>query len=157
MADTTANRGYPYPESTDTIDVSGDIQALADAVDADVQEVVDTTDVSDPGTIQSGFTLHTLGAKATTALGGKLVQVWLDVNNSSNLTATGGNLSDATCYILDAPYRPDADHYVPFSFNTGAVQGSGQIGPDGTVNLQAATATVTSGAHIRIQAVFMKA
>lgn len=153
----TANRGYPYPESTSAIDVPADIEALADAVDVDVQAVLDTTDTDDPGTIQSGFTLWTLGAKGTTALGGKLVQVWLDVNNTSSLTATGGNLADVTCYILDAAFRPDADHYVPFSFNTGAVQGSGQIGPDGTVSLQAATATVASGAHIRIQAVFMKA
>jgi hypothetical protein len=157
MADTTANRGYPYPESTDTIDVPGDIQALADAVDADVEDLGSTTDTNDPGAVQAGFTLWTAGAKGTLALGGKLVQVWLDLNNASALTATGGNLSDTTCYVLDAAYRPDADHYVPFNFQTGAVQGSGQIFPDGTVSLQAATATVPSGSHIRIQAVYLKA
>ncbi len=154
---TTANRSYPYPETTDNIDVPGDIEALADAIDADVETATGTTDSNDPGAVQAGFTLWTLGAKGTLALGGKLVQVWLDLNNASTLTATSGNLSDTTCYVLDAAYRPDADHYVPFSFNTGAVQGSGQIGPDGVVSLQAATGNVASGSHIRLQAVYLKA
>ncbi|MEU2510358.1 hypothetical protein ABZ621_37510 [Streptomyces sp. NPDC007863] len=33
----TVNRGYPYSVPTDPTDVAGDIQALAEAIDADVQ------------------------------------------------------------------------------------------------------------------------
>lgn len=157
MAGTTANRGYPYPESTDTVDVAGDIQALASAVDTDVEDLGTTDDTNDPGAVQAGFTLWPNGAKGTLALGGKIVQVWLDVNNNSSITATGGNISDTTCYILDSAYRPDADHYVSFNFQTGAVQGAGQIFPDGTVSLQSATATIAANAHIRIHAVYLKA
>jgi hypothetical protein len=40
MADTTA-RGYPYPESTDDVRPHEDIEALAEAVDADVTEVAE--------------------------------------------------------------------------------------------------------------------
>lgn len=35
----TVNRGYPYPVPTDPTDVAGDIQDLAEAVDADLQEL----------------------------------------------------------------------------------------------------------------------
>lgn len=156
MAGTTAERGYPYPETTDTFDPPGDVQALADAIDADVADLYEVDYTNDPGAVAAGFTLWTNGARGDLALGGKLVQVWLDVNNASTLTATSGNLSDVTCYTVDAAYRPDADHYVPFSFNTGAIQGSGQLFPDGTVSLQAATGNVASGSHIRIQIMFMK-
>lgn len=40
MADTTANRGYTFPESTDDVRVHEDIQALAEDVDADVDTIV---------------------------------------------------------------------------------------------------------------------
>lgn len=33
----TVNRGYPYPVPTDPTDVAGDIQALAEAIDTDLQ------------------------------------------------------------------------------------------------------------------------
>jgi hypothetical protein len=35
MPGATPGRGYPYPIDTDPIDVAGDIQRLAEAVDAD--------------------------------------------------------------------------------------------------------------------------
>ena len=41
MSGTTGNRSYPYPQLTDTVDVPGDIQALADALDTDVQDILD--------------------------------------------------------------------------------------------------------------------
>lgn len=39
---TTANRGYPYPDPTDPADMAGGLQALAEAVDLDVQALVGT-------------------------------------------------------------------------------------------------------------------
>jgi len=36
MPETTPNRGYPYPTDADQIDVAGDIQRLAEALDSDV-------------------------------------------------------------------------------------------------------------------------
>lgn len=157
MAGTTPNRSYPYPEDTDTFDPTGDMEALAVAIDTDVDGLVSVANTNDPGAVQAGFTVWANGARGDLALDGKLVQVWLDLNNSSTLTATSGNLSDVTAYIVDAAYRPDADHYVPFNFQTGAIQGSGQLFPDGSVSLQAATGNVASGSHIRIQIVFLKA
>jgi hypothetical protein len=41
MADTTANRAYPYPESTDDVRPYADLQALADALDIDIDAIVD--------------------------------------------------------------------------------------------------------------------
>lgn len=37
MSAFTPNRAYPYPVPTDPVDVAGDIQALAEAVDTDLQ------------------------------------------------------------------------------------------------------------------------
>jgi hypothetical protein len=39
MADTTANRGYPYPELSDSYSPSSGIQALAEGVDVDVDAI----------------------------------------------------------------------------------------------------------------------
>lgn len=39
---TTANRLYPYPDPTDPADMPGALQALAEAVDIDVQALVDS-------------------------------------------------------------------------------------------------------------------
>lgn len=39
---TTANRNYPYPDPGDPADMAGALQALAEAVDDDVQALVDT-------------------------------------------------------------------------------------------------------------------
>lgn len=39
MADTTANRGYPYPEASDTFQPHADLQALAEALDTDVAAI----------------------------------------------------------------------------------------------------------------------
>ena len=40
MPATTPNRNYPYPVDADTIDVTGDIQRLAEAVDLDIVTAV---------------------------------------------------------------------------------------------------------------------
>jgi hypothetical protein len=50
---TTANRSYPYPEGSDAVDVPGDVQALADAVDADL-EAVDNAKADKTTTITAG-------------------------------------------------------------------------------------------------------
>lgn len=42
MAGTTANRGYPYPTSGDRGDVPAAIQALAEAIDTDMQDLDDS-------------------------------------------------------------------------------------------------------------------
>jgi len=51
MPSSTPNRGYPYPLGTDQIQVPEDIQALAMAVDADV----DTLTAADPSTSTAGI------------------------------------------------------------------------------------------------------
>jgi hypothetical protein len=39
----TANYSFPYPLSTDPVNVSGDIEALANKIDSDLQEIVEDT------------------------------------------------------------------------------------------------------------------
>jgi hypothetical protein len=40
MAKTTTNYGFPYPEDADPVDVAGDIQALAEDIDADLAGII---------------------------------------------------------------------------------------------------------------------
>lgn len=69
----TTSRGYPYPQLTDTVDVPGDIQALAEAIDADVADLADVPlchVVQQSGGTQSGWssiteTAVTFGAGST--------------------------------------------------------------------------------------------
>lgn len=59
---TTSNRAYPYPQLTDDFDPPGDFQALAVAVDADVEAVVNPPScfvVQQAVGIQTGWTTST--------------------------------------------------------------------------------------------------
>lgn len=39
MASATLNYGFPYPVNTDPVDIAGDIQALAEALDVEIKEI----------------------------------------------------------------------------------------------------------------------
>ena len=57
MPGATTNQNYPYPLDTDLIDVSGDIENLAEAVDTDVEavEVAVAGKVSKAGDTMTGM------------------------------------------------------------------------------------------------------
>jgi phage baseplate assembly protein gpV len=40
MADITTNHSFPFPEPADVVDVTGDIQALAESIDSSLSEIV---------------------------------------------------------------------------------------------------------------------
>ena len=55
MAGTTASRAYPYPSPGDAVDIPGDMQRLASAVDADVKSVKSTADSASQRVGNLGF------------------------------------------------------------------------------------------------------
>lgn len=60
---TTANRSYPYPDPTDPADMAGGLQALAEAVDTDVEALVSLTNAAVPFCVvtRDDFQLVTTG------------------------------------------------------------------------------------------------
>lgn len=73
----TSNRSYPYPVDSDDFNPDADIQALAEAVDTDLQAVDDANISGRPrfiGTVSTAFTNNTIGtitpASAVVNVGG---------------------------------------------------------------------------------------
>jgi hypothetical protein len=157
MADTTADRGYPYPETSDTIDVPGDIQALADAVDADVEGLVDPdveTTTANIGTVAANFSVTDV--RAATLLGGKLVNVDLYIaRTGADITATGGNITDTLMFTLAAAYRPS--HAQSCSWGNGVVAGEAIINADGTINLRSSNGNITGTAGTGLSSIRLSA
>lgn len=92
MSGTTANRSYPYPQLTDTVDVPGDIQALADALDTDVQDILDNYLKGESASITTDSTSWTTAET-------QLISVTLDVVSGitygvSALVAIGTSLAN---------------------------------------------------------------
>ena len=151
MSTTTSNRDYRIPESTDSVNIAEIISNLGDDVDADVQAIVDddltvATDTS-PGAAASGFTATV--AQVSTALNGSLVELVLEVTNTSAITATSGNITDTTIYTLDAAYRPTTRK--SFSWQNGTVGGQGILQADGTVVLTTASDSIGASTSIKMQ------
>lgn len=155
MTANTPNRAYTYPQSTDNAQIWSHFQELATDIDTDMAAGLATTNTNDPGTVQANFVVN--AAYAVTAMRGKSVHLWLELSNNNTLTATSGNLTDVSCYITDAAYRPDTNVYLPCAFNTGAGFGTAQLGPDGNILLQTAFASLSPGAAIRMYWTFLKA
>lgn len=103
----TTTRGYPYPEPDDDTDVPGDMQALAEAVDADVtayvvksgdESVVSSTTLqNDDGlfvAVTAGVTYEIGGVLFTSlGVGGGIKVGWSAPSLSSmQWTATGAQL-----------------------------------------------------------------
>lgn len=55
MPSTTANRAYPYPVAGDAVDIPGDMQRLASAIDTDVKAVKATADSASAVVSTMGF------------------------------------------------------------------------------------------------------
>jgi cytoskeletal protein CcmA (bactofilin family) len=102
MAATTNNYGFPYPEDTDTVDVAGDIQSLAEDIDTKLSEAIaDTVGTMVTSNTESGITVTYDDADNTldfdvadftlTFLG--------DVSGSASIT----NLASASATITIAP------------------------------------------------------
>ena len=102
MAATTNNYGFPYPQDSDTVDVAGDIQSLAEDIDTKLSEAIaDTVGTMVTSNTESGITVTYDDADNTldfdvadftlTFLG--------DVSGSASIT----NLASASATITIAP------------------------------------------------------
>jgi hypothetical protein len=158
MSATTSNRGYPYPQNTDTVDVPGDVEALAEAIDTDVDGLLDSylvpvkTTGAGCGTTASGFTVATVFVR--TALNGKLVNVRLDTVNTSGITATAGDITDTTIFTLNSSFWPTEFHNVHWS--AGSPNGDMQVNVDGTLVIRSANVTVPASSNIRTSFTFLR-
>ncbi len=120
-------------------------QDIIDTVDADI--ALDTA----IGTAATNFTATTQVAR--TALGGRLVYLHLIINTTNAITATSGNVSDVTMFTLDAAYRPTEN--INCAVGTGLVTGEAIINTDGTVQIRAASDSISAGANLRMTVMFM--
>ncbi len=129
--------------------LAGETVNAQDIVDTIVADIASDASV---GTIASGFTLQS--ATVDTALGGHLVDFTLYVATTADRTATNGNLSDITCFTLDAAYRPAS---VKSSvLGSGTTSGEAILNTDGTVVLRAASDSITTSfPNIRMQFVYL--
>jgi hypothetical protein len=102
MAASTNNYGFPYPQDSDTVDVAGDIQSLAESIDTKLSEAIaDTVGTMVTSNTESGITVTYDDADNTldfdvadftlTFLG--------DVSGSASIT----NLASASATITIAP------------------------------------------------------
>jgi len=55
----TTNYNFPYPQQTDPVDVAGDVQALADSIDAGLKEIIEDKAAAlfTSASVSNGFTL----------------------------------------------------------------------------------------------------
>jgi hypothetical protein len=103
MADTTANRLYPYPESSDNVRPYEDIQALADAVDVDVTAILAAWTAYTPA-INGDSGTPTLGTGGT--ISGRYKQVGKTVTAQATFTlGTSAAISGAWYITLPVAAR----------------------------------------------------
>lgn len=120
---------------------------IVDTIDADI---VEDTSI---GTVASNFTVTLQTAR--TALGGRLVYVFLVLQTTNALTATGGDITDVLMFTLDAAYRPSEN--VNAVAGTGLNTGEAIINSDGTVVLRSVSDSISAGRNIRVTATFLTA
>lgn len=153
---TTSIYALPYPEPSDPPDVPSDIQALAEAVEGQLQRVdSDITGLRTPQqtssdlVLASGFSLiEFLGKKIDT-----VCSVWLYITSNNAITASGGNITDTLMCTLPSGYRPPT--YTSAIWGNGTVDGEALIGPDGKVTLRTANGSISAGSNIRLHATFL--
>lgn len=103
---TTANRSYPYPDPADPADFAGGMEALARAVDTDVQALVDLT-TAPALSVFSGVSFVSLASGVETAATYSVV----DYSNGAGTLGSGANRVNVVIpgtYLLHFSFRaPD--------------------------------------------------
>lgn len=130
--------------------LAGNRVRAEDIVDTVEAGIVEDTSI---GTAAANFTATTTVAR--TALGGRLVHLYLLINSTNALTATTGNVSDTTMFTLDAAYRPSEP--VNVVMGNGLVTCEGVINTNGTIQIRSASDTVGAGTNLRLAATFITA
>lgn len=152
MATNTTNRNYPVPESTDAPRIYADIQDLGDAIDTDVQALLDVNTDTTIGSPASGFTVSTQDARITH--NGALVTVALALICTAGLTATSGNITDTLCFTLASDYWPDME--MNAVFGSGAATGEVVINVDGTCVLRSLSDNLGATNQVRFSSTYVR-
>jgi hypothetical protein len=97
MPDTT--RGYPYPADTDPADVPADIQALAEAIDADLTNWFGTNRLKFLGDVD--------GSKWIAQLGDAALTFYSDNASTASLSGVADITYDGRTYRAKVRLRPD--------------------------------------------------
>ncbi len=175
MTATTPIYGFPYPEDTDPPDGPGQIQALAEAVESDLDTVDDRVDALEAGTaafqaatadtgwVTTGF-VSAAGYTPSVARYrklGKLCVLELFIANSTGgavtAGATGNIGGDPLIITIPAAARPASNVYGAFSASTTA--GSFVLSSAGAVNIRDAHSgsSIANGDNIGITVAYFTA
>ncbi len=103
---TTANRLYPYPTATDNVDVPGDIQALAEALDTELAAQVSQWSTWTP-VVSSDSGSPSLGAGATAV--GRYKQIGKTVHAKAQIVLGGSGLLVAAAWYFSLPVAAKSD------------------------------------------------
>ncbi len=130
--------------------LAGNRVRAEDIVDTVAAGIVEDTSI---GTAAANFTASTTLVR--TAMGGRDVYLFLIINTTNALTATGGNITDTTMFTLDTAYRPS--EAINCAIGNGSVSGEAVINTNGTVQVRAASDTIAAGTNIRLTARYITA
>lgn len=155
MSGTTTNFSWPYPTSTDNVDVAGDIAALAAAIDSTLSTLV-TPVHSTSGiiTAESGFSINS--QDKFTLLDGKIIMLVLSLERTGADIALsgGGNLPDTNfAQLSSSGDYPDDE--VDAIFSNGYQDGDALIDTSGLIKLRTSCIDVVSGTDLRFCATYI--
>lgn len=132
MADTTANRAYPYPETTDDVRPYADIQALAEALDIDIDALVNKPVGRLRQTVtQSGLTDATIFAVTFTTEDFDTHSYHSTSSNTSRVTPTKAGYYRTAGVLCFAGQSDYVGLDAMIRLNGTALQGATRYGPPG--------------------------
>ena len=116
MGGTTSHYAWPYPVSSDAPDGASQIQSLADAADASLNDAVTPQSGAGSAAAATHFSINSFTYKVT----GGITAFFMTVTYSgSTLTAaSNGNITNTTVATL--PFAPANIHFLRFKKNGGA-------------------------------------
>lgn len=99
------------------------------------------------GAAATGFTL----SASVMQRAGKWATLDLLLAVTTAITATGGDITDKTCFTLNSDYRPAVD--CNFTFGNGVMDGECTVSSSsGIISLRSANASIATSTTIRIHA-----
>lgn len=92
-------KGFPYPSDTDPVDVPGDIQALAEAVDTELDDYL-TAAAAGAAYAPLAATVNAKTGNYTLVAGDSGEVITMDVAGANTLTVPTGLAAGFTCVIV---------------------------------------------------------
>lgn len=152
MSASTSNRSYPYPQLTDSVDPPGDIEALAEAVDTDVQAVDDKAASLAPMYVQrtsdasaiTGTTLTSVMSFTIPQTGTYVFDGLITLTNTSAVGQPGFGFG-GTCTTSAWRWAGATIHFNSATATQGSVSASGTTAPTSGSSIVASDFTTTTG------------